>query len=311
MAKRLISTLELDREEWLNYRNKSIGGSDCASILGLNKYKSPYSLWAEKKGYVPTIDNDNEIMRQGRDLESYVAERFCEQTGKKVKKRNYIFLHDEYDFISANIDREIVGENAGLECKTTSVYNKTDFDSGDIPQYYYCQCMHYMAVMGYDKMYLAVLVLSKKFYIFEIERNEDEITSLLKQEINWWNKYIINDEIPEIDGSDSTLDTINLFNGNKELLPSKDISKINNVIEEYQQLIDQRKFIEKKEKELKNIIISTLENAEVGISNNFTVAYKPQTRTSIDSSLLKKELPNIYDKFSKSTEFRTLKIKSN
>jgi predicted phage-related endonuclease len=25
-----------------------------------------------------------------------------------------MFLHDDYDFISANVDREVVGENAGL-----------------------------------------------------------------------------------------------------------------------------------------------------------------------------------------------------
>ena len=33
---------------------------------------------------------DNESMRQGRDLENYVAERFCEETGLKVRRKiNY------------------------------------------------------------------------------------------------------------------------------------------------------------------------------------------------------------------------------
>ena len=202
--KKLVSTLDLSYEQWLEYRKKSIGGSDCATIIGLNKFKSPYSLWAEKKGFFENSSEDTEIMRQGRDFEEYVAKRFCEATDKKVRKRNYIFLHKDYDFISANIDREIVGENAGLECKTTSVYNKTDFENGEIPEYYYCQCMHYMSVMGYDKMYLAVLVLSKGFYWFEIKRDEDEIKALIEMEVDWWNRYILGNEIPEIDGSDST-----------------------------------------------------------------------------------------------------------
>ena len=307
--RKLISTLDLPYEKWLEYRKQSIGGSDCATIIGLNKFKSSYSLWAEKKGFIDNSASDSEIMRQGRDFEDYVAKRFCEVTGKKVKKRNYIFLHDEYDFISANVDREVIGENAGLECKTTSVYNKADFENGEIPEYYYCQCMHYMSVMGYDKMYLAVLVLSKGFYWFEIKRDEKEIKALLDTEIYWWNKYILGDKIPEIDGSDSTLNTVRYIN--KDISPDiKDISKLDSIIEEYEAISSQKKFIEGKEKELKNNIIAYMGNSEIGNSNNYSVTYKLQKRTSIDTTLLKKELPEIYNKFSKISDTRVLRIKA-
>ena len=308
--KKLVSTLDLDYNKWLEFRKKSIGGSDCATIIGLNKYKSAYSLWAEKKGYFYNCQIDTEIMRQGRDFEEYVAQRFCEATGKKVRKRNYIFLHDDYEFISANIDREIVGENAGLECKTTSVYNKTDFENGEIPEYYYCQCMHYMAVMGYEKMYLAVLVLSKGFYHFEIKRDEQDIKALLDMEIEWWNRYILGNEIPEIDGSDSTLNTVRCINKDtsKDI---KDISKIDDILKEYESVSKQKKFIENKEKELKNNIIAFMGSNEIGNSNKYSVSYKLQKRISVDTTKLKKELPEIYNKFSKQSETRVLKVKVN
>lgn len=307
--RKLISTISLSYEEWLEYRKKSIGGSDCATIIGLNKFKSPYSLWAEKKGYFDNLSNDTEIMRQGRDLEEYVAQRFCEATGKKVRKRNYIFLHNDYDFISANIDREIVGENAGLECKTTSVYNKADFENGEIPDYYYCQCMHYMAVMGYDKMYLAVLVLSKGFYWFEIQRDEKEIETLLKMEIEWWNKYILGDEIPQIDGTDSTLNTVRYIN--KDLVSDvKDITSLDDILNEYEAVSKQKKFVDNKEKELKNNIIAFMGASEIGNSNKYSVSYKLQKRTSIDTSTLKKEMPEIYNRYSKTSETRVLRIKT-
>lgn len=307
--RKLVSTLQLDHDKWLEYRKKSIGGSDCATIIGLNKYKSSYTLWAEKKGYFDNFSNDTEIMRQGRDFEEYVAQRFCEVTGKKVRKRNYMFLHDDYDFISANVDREIVGENAGLECKTTSVYNKTYFENGEIPEYYYCQCMHYMAVMGYEKMYLAVLVLSKKFYWFEIQRDETEIKALIDTEVYWWNKYILGNEIPEIDGSDSTLNAVRYIN--KDIVTDvKDISKLDDVLNEYEAVSKQKKFIENKEKELKNNIISFMGSNEIGNSNKYSVSYKAQKRTSIDTTLLKKELPEVYNKYSKTSETRVLRIKT-
>ena len=308
--RKLVSTLDLDHDKWLEYRKNSIGGSDSATIIGLNKYKSSYSLWAEKKGYFDPTQKDTEAMRQGRDLEEYVAQRFCEATGKKVRKRNYMFLHNNYDFISANVDREIVGENAGLECKTTSVYNKTDFENGEIPEYYYCQCMHYMAVMGYEKMYLAVLILSKGFYYFEIKRDEAEIKALVDTEIDWWNKYILGNEIPEIDGSDSTLNTVR--NINKDVIADvKDISKLDDVLNEYEAVCKQKKFVEEKEKELKNNIITFMGSNEIGNSNKYLVSYKLQKRTGIDTTKLKKELPDIYNKYSKQSETRVLRIKAN
>lgn len=307
--RKLVSTLDLDHDKWLEYRKNSIGGSDSATIIGLNKFKSSYSLWAEKKGYFDPTQKDSEIMRQGRDFEEYVAQRFCEATGKKVRKNNFMYLHDNYNFISANVDREIVGENAGLECKTTSVYNKTDFEK-EIPEYYYCQCMHYMAVMGYDKMYLAVLVLSKGFYWFEIKRDEAEIKALLDTEIDWWNKYILGNEIPEIDGSDSTLNAVR--NINKDVITGvKDISKLDTVLNEYEAVSKQKKFIEEKEKELKNNIIAFMGSNELGNSNKFSIFYKTQKRTSVDTTTLKKELPDIYNKFLKTTETRVLRVKAN
>lgn len=308
--RKLVSTLDLDHDKWLEYRKNSIGGSDSATIIGLNKFKSSYSLWAEKKGYFDPTNKDTEVMRQGRDLEEYVSQRFCEETGKKVRKRNYMFLHNDYDFISANVDREIVGENAGLECKTTSVYNKTDFENGEIPEYYYCQCMHYMAVMGYDKMYLAVLVLSKRFYWFEIQRDEAEIKALIDTEIDWWNKYILGNEIPEIDGSDSTLNTVR--NINKDVIADvKDISKLDDVLNEYEAVCKQKRFVEEKEKELKNNIIAFMGSNEIGNSNKYSVSYKLQKRASIDTTTLKKELPDIYNKYSKQSEIRVLRVKVN
>ena len=92
-----------------------------------------------------------------------------------------------------------------------SAFAKADFDSGEIPLYYYCQCCHYMNVMGYDRMYLAVLIGGQKFRWFTIERNESECAALLKSEIAFWNDYIKPDIRPEPDGSESAERTLTSF----------------------------------------------------------------------------------------------------
>lgn len=63
-------------------------------------------------------------MRQGRDFEEYVAKRFTEVTGKKVRRNNFMMAFKVYPFMMADIDREVAGENAILEYKTTSPFNK-------------------------------------------------------------------------------------------------------------------------------------------------------------------------------------------
>ena len=127
-----ISTVNMSREEWLEHRKNSIGGSESASILGMNPYSSAYTVWADKLGKLPEID-DNEAMRQGRDLEAYVAQRFTEQTGKKVRRENNILWNPDYPFAHANVDRLVVGEDAGLECKTCSALRMKEFKNGAFP----------------------------------------------------------------------------------------------------------------------------------------------------------------------------------
>ena len=128
-----ISTANMSRQEWLDLRRQSIGGSDAVAIIGLNPWSTPYAVWADKIGKLPEQE-DNEAMRQGRDLEDYVAKRWCEATGKKVRMNNAILKNSRYPWAHANIDRDVIGENAGLECKTTSIMNLKKFKNGEYPE---------------------------------------------------------------------------------------------------------------------------------------------------------------------------------
>ena len=80
-----MSTVGMSREEWLERRRHTIGGSDAAGIVGLSRYATPYTVFLDKTGRLPDKP-DNEAMRQGRDLEDYVAKRWEEATGKKVRR---------------------------------------------------------------------------------------------------------------------------------------------------------------------------------------------------------------------------------
>lgn len=107
--KKLTATAGLDKKEWLMYRKRGIGGSDAGAVCGLNPYRTAMQVYEDK-----TTDKieefDNEAMRQGREFEDYVAKRFTEATGKKVRRANFMYYDENYPFMFADVDRMIVGK---------------------------------------------------------------------------------------------------------------------------------------------------------------------------------------------------------
>ena len=288
------------REEWLANRSMGIGGSDAGTVLGLNKYKSAYTLWAEKTGILEAPDIDNEAMRVGRDLEDYVAKRFTEETGKKVRRSGFSYQSIEHPFMLANVDRLIVSEDAGLECKTASAMTKVKYEDGNIPESYYAQCMHYMAVTGLSKWYIAVLVMGKGFYWYEVNRNEEEIKVLIEQEKEFWNLVQTKEE-PGIDGSESTTKTIAaLYNSECDVESDRDCTAVESELEIIANLDDQIKELKDKKDEYQNKVKKFMEDSAFGHSPNFKISFKAQNgRTSVDSKKLKKDYPEIYEECKK------------
>ncbi|MGM9936457.1 MAG: YqaJ viral recombinase family protein, partial [Candidatus Ornithomonoglobus sp.] len=43
----------MSREDWLRERKKGIGGSDAAAILGMNRYRSAFDVYADKLDIAP------------------------------------------------------------------------------------------------------------------------------------------------------------------------------------------------------------------------------------------------------------------
>lgn len=294
-----VPTLGMSREKWLEVRRGAIGGSDAAAIIGLNQYSSPYSVWADKTGRLPEKP-DNEAMRLGRDLEEYVASRWREETGKKTKRVNAILYSKKIPFAHANVDRWVSGENAGLECKTTSIMNLKKFKGGEYPENYYVQCVHYMAVTGADRWYLAVLVLGKGFYHFTIERDEEEIAALMQQEESFW-QHVETDTPPAVDGAPATSDTLKtIYSGASG--ESIELFGRDELFRRYEELTSQKSEIDAEIEKIKQQLMADLREAESATCGAWSVSWKKQTRKTFDVEAFKKQNPSVktdpYYKFS-------------
>ena len=308
MARKLINTKEISHEEWLELRKRSIGGSEAGALVNMNPYASPLTLYLDKKNLSKPRET-NESMRLGNDLEEYVAQRFCEETGKKVRRDNYMWQHDEYDYITANVDRVIVGENAGLECKTMGSFNNYDLENGEVPAYYWAQCQHYMMVMGYERMYLAILVFQKGIYINPIERNQEFIDGLLLTEKYFWENYIEKDQMPAPDGSEASTEAIKTMYPDSIKGQTIEMPNVDGLIKEYLYLSERINEIKEKQSEVKNKICSMLGTAEAGEGLEYKCSWKSSTTKRVDTEKLKKAFPEVYAAVVKSTTSRTFRAR--
>lgn len=189
-SKRMVSTLNMDHDDWLDNRRLGIGGSDVAAICGLSRYKSPMAVYLDKLGEIPPLD-DNPKMKAGRILEPVVADWFAEETGMKVIRQNAIFQHKDHPHMLANIDRWIPGQNAGLECKNTAEYCRGDWEGTTAPTEYILQANHYMAVTNAERWYIAVLIGGWDFQWRVIERDEELIQNLITIEHSFWHDNVL------------------------------------------------------------------------------------------------------------------------
>lgn len=284
----------LSHEEWLELRKQGIGGSDAGAIMGVHPYKGMFGVWADKKGYGEAVE-DNEAMRQGRDLEDYVARRFSEKTGLTVRREYGMMRSRNHPFMLANIDRRIKGKRAGLECKTSRDIYMKRYRNGEFPMEYYCQCLHYMAVTGWDAWYLAVLVYGTDLLIFKICREEaqDDINQLVEAEEAFWTRYMEDGRTPPPDDLPATgrvLDGMWMgeTGGSMDATVTQDAT-----IDELIALRAEKRALEKRITGIENRLKAEMEEVTELRGTGGLVTWKPQTQKRISEKRLKELYPAV------------------
>ena len=304
-----ISTVHMSREDWLRLRKSGIGGSDAGAICGLNPYASPMSVYRDKTSE-DISDADNEAMRQGRDLENYVARRFMEATGLKVRRSNMMYRSEEHPCLIADVDRLVVGEDAGLECKTASAYNADKWKDGEVPMHYLIQCCHYMAVTGKKAWYIAVVILGQEFKFAKITRDDAMIANLIAIEEAFWNNHIIPRIIPPPDGSKACDEVLEQYFHQARKDSTIPLIGFDEKLNRRSELLGQIKELEQEQKQIEQEVKLFMQDNEIAASERYRVSWSNVETTRLDTKRIKAEEPEIYQNFVKVTSSRRLTIKA-
>ena len=284
-----------DHDEWLALRKGYIGGSDAAAVMGLNPYASPYSLWAEKTGRTEGFAG-NLTTEVGSYLEEFVARLFERETGKKVRRYNKMMVNDEYPWACADVDRVVVGEDAILEIKTTNSLGKIKkLKKGEIPEQFYCQMTHYLAVTGKKKCYLAVLIECREFRRFELERDEDEIRALMEEECSFW-KLVESNTTPAAIGIKADNDTLESIYP-EAMGGSVDLAGYQGMLDMYSHLSEQIDGLNREREAIAQQIKQFMGDAEQGRCTGYKVRWSNTTRRTLDTKALNAAMPGALDSF--------------
>lgn len=309
MMRSAISTAGISREEWLRMRKSGIGGSDAGAVCGLNPYSSPMKVYQDKISE-EIIDLDNEAMRQGRDLEEYVARRFTEETGLKVRRSNKMYRNGDYPFMLADVDRLVVGEDAGLECKTANAFQAGKWKEGQIPPHYLIQCLHYMAVTGKREWYIAVVILGSGFQYQKITWDDPVIRTLIAIEEAFWNQHVIPRVMPEPDGSKACDEVLAKYYHSARKNSVVPLVGFDEKLERREALLKTIGELEQEQKQIEQEIKCFMQDNELAVNEKYRISWTNVDTTKLDTKRMKEERPEVYRDFARTTTSRRFTIKA-
>jgi len=231
-----------DHQGWLASRQAGIGGSDAAAVCGVSPYKSPFTLWAEKTALVTSEIVETDLTEFGKVFEPTVLGALAAATGRNVQHwpQHDVVKHldPDLDFIRCTPDaiQNDPERGRGLaQAKTTTPWLLSDWKDAP-PLTVQVQCQHEMLVTGAEwstavllprtERVLLILFahleartdpsmdLVKHLVWFDLERDDKFINgTLLPAEKDFW-MHVMAGVPPEMDGSESTFDTIKKLHPN-------------------------------------------------------------------------------------------------
>lgn len=324
----------LEHEIWLLQRQRGISGSNIATLMGLNKWQTPYQLWAHYTTLEPSPVSmeQEERFAWGHRLEPVIANAYAERMHVNVFAPP-LAQCKEYPFLLASLDRVLVDPQNQpykvLEIKTAARnYASDDEDENglalqawgrgniydrdgtlleqdsQVPQAYYLQVMHYMLVSEIHSADIAVLLNGNDLRIFTIDYDESIAADIVTCADEFWCRHVLDNQAPSMVESDA-----------KTLIPEpgKTVEATADIKEQFAELkaVDaQLSELKDKKQSLRDAITSFIGDGEcLTYGGEKLATYKMQRgRASFDSARFKFDHPELYESYMKEGEpFRVLR----
>jgi putative phage-type endonuclease len=173
---------EQSTEEWLSWRRQGIGASDAPVIMGLSPWQKAPDLLRLKTGQTEERPA-NGAMQRGKMLEpvarrAYINHTCIEVDPVCVQSLQHAWMRASLDGLSAD-GRHVV------EIKCPGEKDHLLANSGSVPEKYYPQLQHILAVTGLAEIHYWSFRFDHTV-LLKVDRDESFIAALIEKEVAFW-----------------------------------------------------------------------------------------------------------------------------
>lgn len=314
-------------------RKGIIGGSSVGAVLGLPGYVSQYDVWRDYVGIRRPVSADLAwTYLKGHIFEKTIAELFTAKTGIDVEEVPFAYADPDHPYLICHPDRAFIkpidGKRYALECKMASMHavrkSWPDTEDGDripmpflpsdvavydgtelLPPQYLAQCYWYMAICGYDGVFLARLS-DTDLTIYWVGPDESRERGIYDAVIDF-RERVESGWIPPMTREDEA----------SEMYPVADDSdavtaddQTQDAVKELRKLNDSRKELDERIEALRLKIKGFMGTAGVleDDRGDRIATWRNSRSGRLDAERLRIEKPEIYEEYLKETQGRIFRI---
>lgn len=324
---------------------KKLTATRFATIMGLNAWSTPFSAWCEMTRTYEEPFEDSIYTVAGKVIEPKICEYLKSRYFMDIKSPTDVYGPDYFkktwgDFFP-NVEGlggmwDFLGDDFVVEVKTTKRVEDWKGVDGKVepPIYYKLQASLYAYLLGFDNVVMTCSFLEDKDYVnpeafvpnvdntvvIEFSLSEEFPTfkeSYVDPAMEFWRENVLTGISPAFDEKKDA-EILKVLRKNVVEVEDADIAKLIAEGDKLQEAIDKAEAkIEEKKKRLKEIddqvkkyMSGQFRDGDKKVEipgKKYTWTLTKSERSGLDSTALKKELPDVYGKYSKKTEVLTLK----
>lgn len=291
-------------------RQKYLGGSDVAAILGISPWKTPLDVYLDKsQPRVETIDPAKQrLFTRGQRMEPYVIDLLAEEESLTIAARGNRYIDKEFGFIAAEIDAE-TDDGRNIEIKTVSPFKSREWgeqQTDEIPVHYTAQVMHGLMVTGRAECILGVLIGGDDFRVYRIDRDDEIIAAIRAREVEFWQR--IQHQLPPEPTAVS--DIVRLYGFTDAGSDIEATDAIAATCRDMAQTAAEIKVLAEQLEGHKERVQLFMGNAAALTHQGKVLAtWKAQSASRFDQGAFKEANPELFEQFKKRSESRVFRLK--
>lgn len=324
---------------------KKLTATRFATIMGLNAWSTPFSAWCEMTKTYEEPFEDTIYTKAGKVIEPKVCDYLRSRYFMDIKSPEDVYGADYFkktwgDFFPDSEGLggmwDFLGDDFVVEVKTTKrVEDWKDIDGNvEPPIYYKLQACLYAYLLGFDDVVMTCSFLEDKDYVnpenfvpnvdntvvIEFKVSEEFPTfkeSYVEPALKFWRENVLTGISPQFDEKKDA-EILKVLRKNVTEAEDADIAKLmaegdklrESIAKAEAKIQDKKDRLKEIEDTVKKSMIGQFRDGdkkvEIG-TKKYTWTLTKSERSSIDTTTLKKELPDVAKKYTKVTEVYSLK----